>query len=81
MMPPDLGAALQHNLGAGGVLPALPLDVADLHAEQRGATHSVRRKRARSFMETERGLAWAAERRRLHRADDPGDAEDAEDPE
>ena len=46
MMPPDLGAALQHNLGAGGVLPALPLDVADLHAEQRGATHSVRRKRA-----------------------------------
>ena len=72
--PSDLPASLAkvvHRASHGGYVTPLPLDVLTLHAEQRGATRSVTRARARSWLESDAGRDWMQERSKIFQADDP----------
>ena len=75
-LPPAMAAGITDATDQTGHLAALPVNTEQLHAQQRGVTHSVKLGKVRKWQESKQGRAWAEERNMLLRADAPDDAPD-----
>ena len=75
-LPPAMAAGITDATDQTGHLAALPVNTEQLHAQQRGVTHSVNMGKVRKWQDSKQGRAWAEERKMLLSADAPDDAPD-----
>ena len=71
-LPDVMAEAMVECRDAQGRVKPLALDVAHLHAQQKGATNSVLRSKAQAWLSSDPGKRWQEEKAQLLAADDGG---------